>query len=73
MITPTLPCEKDTAESQQDQDQEQSVRGTLLATSTDTAGRFLPSRAADAKSNISAGQSHPGLAGPEPHGMAWQA
>lgn len=29
--------------------------------------------AADAESNISAGESHPGLAGPEPHGVARQA
>lgn len=34
---------------------------------------FCPSGAADAKSHISAGESHPGLAGPEPHGVAGQA
>lgn len=73
MITPTLLCEKDTADSQQDQDQEGTVHGPLLAIDTDTRGGFLPPGAADAKSNISAGESHPGLAGPQPHGVAWQA
>lgn len=39
---PTLLCEKDTEDSQQDQDQEQTMHETPPAASTDTAGRLLP-------------------------------
>lgn len=49
------------------------MHGPLLAIDTDMAGGFLLPGAADAKSNISAGESHPGLAGPQPHSVAWQA